>query len=185
MPLQLTLATSSKAEVWSQGDPRVDVDRKVLLEDHSVMISAGGAQQKRKAAVWEESAGTQETNRANRTMWRWTETRACRLCSTKCRKRYGWLAQGRQIHVQHKVQERMLQVLQHRRPHTTNLCENHYMLKLAEGNEPEVIHARRKAKIGEKSSGGRLSACLGAKRFESRKCERFAVKKVRARDSRK
>ena len=49
------------------------------------------------------------------------------------------------------------------KPHTINLCINCYALRLAERNESEVTNARWKAMVGEKSSRGKLSACLRRK----------------------
>ena len=67
------------------------------------------------------------------------------------------------------------------RPRTTNCCRNFSFLRLAETNEPEVTHARWKTMIGEKTSRGKRSACLKAKRFENRMWERFAGNRLRAR----
>ena len=61
MPLELTLAGRRHLEeMWSAGEPGVDVDRMGSLRDQSAMSIAGDSHKKRKAAVRKESAETQE-----------------------------------------------------------------------------------------------------------------------------
>ena len=53
-------------------------------------------------------------------------------------------------------------------PDTINVCKDCFCLRQAERKEPEVTGKRKMIIFFEKSSRGKLSACLGAKGIESK-----------------
>ena len=138
-------AQISKAEVWSLGEPGVDVDWKGSLGDQSAMRNAGGSQKTKRAAVQKESAETQEYEAHQQNEMEVDRDEGMvELSFIPIGERFCWVT------------------------HTINFCNNCYNLRLAEWNESEVTNATWKAMVGEKNSRGELSACLEAKGFESR-----------------